>query len=301
MTTTNSSSRFFKSVEPARRRRLSLLLSRLLRGWPYQILLLPYLFAVVFPMIWLGYSSLKTNLELFTSAWALPQAPRWDNYVRAWSKAGISQYFLNSVLVTGFSLVFTLLLGAMIAYALARFSFPGSQLLYSLFVAGMFIPSFIGIIPLFFLMKDLGLLNTRQGLIAVYIATNLPFTIFVLHGFFRTLPSELADAAEVDGCSPIGAFFKVILPLARSGLVVVAIFDFMTIWNEYLYALVLISDAKLRTLPVGLANLYVLSRYNADWTEMLAGLVILMIPTLIVYIFFQNQFREGVTLGAQKG
>jgi len=278
-----------------------LLLSRLLRGWPYQILLLPYLFAVVFPMIWLGYSSLKTNLELFTSAWALPQAPRWDNYVRAWSKAGISQYFLNSVLVTGFSLVFTLLLGAMIAYALARFSFPGSQLLYSLFVAGMFIPSFIGIIPLFFLMKDLGLLNTRQGLIAVYIATNLPFTIFVLHGFFRTLPSELADAAEVDGCSPIGAFFKVILPLARSGLVVVAIFDFMTIWNEYLYALVLISDAKLRTLPVGLANLYVLSRYNADWTEMLAGLVILMIPTLIVYIFFQNQFREGVTLGAQKG
>jgi N-acetylglucosamine transport system permease protein len=252
-------------------------------------------------MIWLGYSSLKTNLELFTSAWALPQAPRWDNYVRAWSKAGISQYFLNSVLVTGFSLVFTLLLGAMIAYALARFSFPGSQLLYSLFVAGMFIPSFIGIIPLFFLMKDLGLLNTRQGLIAVYIATNLPFTIFVLHGFFRTLPSELADAAEVDGCSPIGAFFKVILPLARSGLVVVAIFDFMTIWNEYLYALVLISDAKLRTLPVGLANLYVLSRYNADWTEMLAGLVILMIPTLIVYIFFQNQFREGVTLGAQKG
>jgi N-acetylglucosamine transport system permease protein len=277
------------------------LLSKLMRGWPYQLVLVPYLLVVIFPMVWLVYSSFKTNLELFASSWKLPVVPQWNNYINAWTQAGISKYFFNSVLVTTVSLVSTILLGSMVAYALSRFNFPGSQFLYSFFVAGMFIPPFIGIIPLFFLLHYLRLLNTLQGLMLVYTATNLPFTIFVLYGFFRTLPTELSDAAEVDGCSPIGAFFRVIFPMARSGLLVVGIFDFMTIWNEYLYALVLISDTKLRTLPVGVASLYVLSRYNADWTKMLAGLVILMIPTLIVYLIFQNQFREGITMGARKG
>lgn len=277
------------------------LLSSLSIGWPYQLVLIPYLLAVLFPMVWLIYSSLKTNLELFSGSWKFPAVPQWGNYVNAWTDAGIGKYFSNSVLVTTVSLVLTVLLGSMVAYALAKFSFPGNKFLYSVFVAGMFIPPFISIIPLFFIMDTLGLLNTLRGLVLVYTAANLPFTIFVLYGFFRTLPTEISDAAEVDGCSPIGAFFRIILPMARSGLLVVSIFDFMTIWNEYLYALVLISDDKIRTLPVGVASLYIISRYKADWTKMLAGLVILMIPTLIVYLIFQRQFREGITMGAKKG
>jgi N-acetylglucosamine transport system permease protein len=263
--------------------------------------MVPYLAAVLYPMVWLVISSLKTNRELFTGVWALPQTPQWDNYVRAWERAGISHYFLNSAVVTACSLVGTVVLGAAAAYVLSRFTFPGSQAIYLLFVTGMTVPSFVGVIPLFFLLLDIGLLDTRLGLIAVYVAMNLPFTIFVLYGFFRSLPSELADAAEIDGCSPAGAFLRVMLPLARGGVLAVAIFDFIAIWNEYLYALVLISDPALRTLPLGVANLYVVNRYHADWTALLAGLVIVMIPSFVVYALFQSQFREGVTLGARKG
>jgi N-acetylglucosamine transport system permease protein len=295
--------RYLKSETPQRKESFKLqpMLTKIGRGWPYQLFLFPFLIAVVFPMIWLFYSSLKTNRELFTSVWALPSVPQWDNYVRAWSTAGISEYFINSITVTGFALTATLFLGACAAYVLARYSFPGSHIIYIGFAAGMMIPTFVGIIPLFFLMKDLGLLDSHLGLISVYVATNLPFTVFVLYGFFRTLPSELSDAAEIDGCSPIGVFFRVMLPLARGGIVAVAIFDFISIWNEYLYALVLISNPKLRTLPLGVANLYIVNRYHADWTALLAGLVIVLIPSFLVYTFFQSQFSEGITIGATKG
>jgi len=276
-------------------------ISKIFHGWPYQLIMIPYLVAVVFPLCWLVYSSLKTNRELFTGVWNLPEVPQWENYLRAWEKAGVSQYFSNSLIITSLALLGTVFLGSIAAYALARYPFPGSQVIYLAFIAGMMVPSFVGIIPLFFLMNDLGLLNTRPGLIIVYIAVNLPFTVFVLYGFFRTLPSEFADAAEIDGCTPIGTFFRVMLPMARSGILTVAILDFITIWNEYLYALVLISDQKLRTLPVGVANLYIVNRYHADWTALFAGLVIVMVPCIVVYILFQSQFREGITVGARKG
>lgn len=276
-------------------------LRHLLRGWPFQFLMFPYLIAVLFPIAWLIYSSFKTTREFFTSVWSLPQVPQWDNYVRAWAKAGVSQYFANSVWVTTLSLGGTLLLGAAAAYVLSRFNFRGRQLIYLLFVAGLWIPSIVGLIPLFFLLLDLRLLNSHLGLILVYMASCMPFTVFVLQGFFRTLPSELADAAEVDGCSPIATFFRVMLPLVRGGLITVAIFDFLSIWNEYLYALVFISEPSLRTLPLGVANLYIVNRYHSDWPALLAGVVIVMIPSFLIYALFQSQFREGVTMGARKG
>jgi len=290
-----------KSGWQRERSRLISILGQIIRDWPYQLLMAPYFVAVIYPLFWLICSSLKSNRELFISTWSLPEVLQWGNYARAWRKAGISQYFFNSVLVTGLALTGTIFFGALTAYALARYKFPGSKLIYLFFVAGIMMPMIIGIIPLFFLMKDLGLLNSRVGLILVYVAKNLPFTIFVLHGFFRSPPSELMDAAEVDGCTPIGTFFRVMFPIAREGIIVVAIFDFIAIWNEYMYALVLISDSELRTLPLGVANLYIVGRYHADWTMLLAGLVIVMIPSFVVYIFLQGRFREGITLGAKKG
>jgi len=301
---TESSGPGIQNARPDRQRgrpRQASIRGCVLKGWLYQLLMVPYFVVVVYPVIWLICSSLKSNLELFTDVWSVPKVPQWDNYARAWLEAGISRYFLNSVLVTTVALSGTILLGAAAAYVLARYKFPGSNLVYLVFVAGLMIPASIGIIPLFFLMKDLGLLNSLLGLVVVYLATNLPFTVFVLYGFFRTLPSELSDAAEIDGCSSIGTFFRVMLPLARGGIVIVAIFGFVAIWNEYLYALILLSDPKLRTLPLGVANLNIVGRYHADWTALLAGLVIVMLPSFVAYVLFQRQFREGITLGAQKG
>jgi len=275
--------------------------SRITRGWNYQLVMIPCFLAVVCPMIWLVSSSLKTNLELFTGAWSLPEVPQWHNYTRAWVEAGISQYFFNSALVAAFGVTAATLLAATAAYVLARYRFPGSDLVYLTFTAGLMVPESVGIIPLFFLMKELSLLNSHLGLIIVYAAMNLPFGVFVMYGFFRTLPSELSDAAEIDGCSPFGTFFRVMFPLARGGILIVAIFDFIAIWNEYLYALVLVSEEKLRTLPLGVANLNLVNRYHADWTALLAGLTIVMLPSFILYAIFQSQFREGITLGAQKG
>lgn len=270
------------------------------RGWLYGALV-GYAALVLYPMFWLVAASFKTSREVFTSPWALPAKLQWPNYTEAWREAGIGRYFGNSLLVTLVSLFFILLLSAMAAYALTRFPFRGSHLLFSLFLGGMMFPIFLGIVPLFLLMQKLHLFNTRPGLILVYIAYSLPFTIFVLSGFFRTIPTELLEAARIDGCSHFGAFFRVMLPLAKPGLVTAGIFNFFGLWNEYPLALVLIADDRLRTLPLGLANLYMVQHYETDWGALMAGLVLVMIPTLVVYGLFQRQITEGISVGALKG
>lgn len=256
---------------------------------------------VILPMIWLAYSSFKTDQEIFFEPWALPETLQWTNFERAWVAAHIGQYFINSMKVVIPSLVLTLALSSMTAYILARFRFPGNRALFYTFMAGMLFPIFLALVPLFFLAKELQLLNSFLGLTLVYTAYSLPFTIFFLTGFFKTLPSELHEAALIDGANEYQVFFRVMLPLAQPGLVTMAIFNFLGMWNQYILPLVLMSERDKYVLPQGLSFMLHQQYYKSDWSALFAALTLIMIPTLVVYVIFQNQIQKGVTVGALKG
>lgn len=256
---------------------------------------------VILPLVWLLYSSFKTDQEIFFEPWALPQTLQWGNFERAWVAVHIGQYFLNSMKVVIPSLALTLTLASMTSYVLARFQFFGNRALFYLFMAGMLFPIFLALVPLFFLAKDLQLLNTFRGLTLVYTAYSLPFTIFFLTGFFKTLPSELHEAALIDGANEYQVFFRVMLPLAQPGLVTMAIFNFLGMWNQFILPLVLMTERENYVLPQGLSFILHQQYYKTDWSALFAALSIIMIPTLLVYAVFQNQIQKGVTVGALKG
>ncbi|MEO0249798.1 MAG: carbohydrate ABC transporter permease [candidate division WOR-3 bacterium] len=297
------------------------------------LLLLTYLGMVVFPMLWVFYSSAKSTQEIYRNPFGLPQAftsPSAEtlstpvlNYEKAWIGSRFSRYFLNSLKVVSISLALILLLGSMAAYVLARFDFWGRGLVYYLFLSGLLIPMQLILIPLFFQFSEwsekltrllrppvqalgLGHLtisfhDSHAGLILIYVAASLPFTVFVLTAFFRTLPGELREAAMIDGASEYRIFFSVMMPLGKPGLVTVAIFNFLGLWNEYLFGLVFLNSDPLKTLPLGLASLSMQAQYKSDFGLLFAGLVITMLPTLLVYIFLQERLTRGITLGALKG
>ncbi len=256
---------------------------------------------VIFPMIWVVISSFKTSQEIFFSPWGLPAAPQWNNFVRAWSDANIGRYFFNTMVVLIPSIFFTLLLSAMAGYVLARFSFPGNRAIFFLFTGGMLFPVILALVPLFFLLQSIALLDTHTGLILVYVAYSLPFTIFFMTGFFRTLPSELLEAAVIDGASQYQLFFRIVIPLAKNGLVSMGIFNFLGQWNQYILPLVLLTSSSKYVLSQGLAFLQHQQRYQSDWSGLFAAVTMVMLPTLIVYAIFQNQIQRGLTVGALKG
>jgi N-acetylglucosamine transport system permease protein len=266
-----------------------------------QVALWFFFLSVIFPMVWTLLTSLKTSRELYASPWALPAAPQWDNYVRAWNRMNVGTYIFNSVKVAGISLFLIMMIGAMIAYALARYEFPGSKFVYFYFLSAMMIPGWLGFIPAWFLLRDLGILGTHFGLIITYTSNSLPFTVFFLYAFFKTLPRELEESAIMDGASLYTVYFSIMLPLAKSGLLTIAIFNFLGVWNEYFWALVTISQDRLKTLPLGMANLLQIAQYATDWGAMFAGFIIMLVPTFTVYAIFQNRLTEGITVGALKG
>jgi len=278
-------------------------LSQHIKGFLLYLSLVVYLAVVVYPMVWLLLSSVRKSEELFTSEspWTLPKHLYLQNFGKAWREGRFSGYFLNSVLVTAGSLILVTAAATMAAYVLGRFRFRLNRPILFYFLAGMTFPAQLALIPLFFLMLRLHLLNTYLGLILIYTGASLPFTIFVLTGFFSTLPSELHDAAAIDGCSEFAVFWRIMLPLARPGLITVTIFNFLGIWNEYLYALVFITDENLRTLPLGLANLAINKQYDTDLGALFAGVVIVMVPALIVYNLLQRYLTQGLQTGALKG
>jgi N-acetylglucosamine transport system permease protein len=256
---------------------------------------------VIFPMIWLVYSSFKTDREIFFQPWALPEVMQWNNFERAWVEVNIGQYFVNSLRVVIPGVILTLIVSAMAAYILARFKFPGNRAIFYLFLAGLLFPIFMALVPLFFLARDLGLLNTIHGLVLVYAAYSLPFTIFFMTGFFKTLPSELHEAALIDGANEYQVFFRVMLPLAQPGLVTMGIFNFLGQWNQFILPLVLMTDKNLYVLPQGLSFMLHQQYYQSDWSALFAAVTIIMIPTLVIYVIFQNRIQKGVTVGALKG
>ena len=255
---------------------------------------------IVLPLGWVLLASLKTGHEIASSPWGLPAAPQWGNYARAWREAGIGGYFLNSLAVTLASLALLLPIGAMAAYVLAKHPFRGSRAVFGGFLGGMMFPNLLVIVPLFLLMKGMSLYDTKVGLVAVYVAYSLSFTIFVLTGFFQTLPDELGEAAALDGASHAGTFWRVMLPLARPGVLVVAIFNAIGLWNEYPLAKVLIASEANTTLPLGLDRLTTTQHYQSDWGALFAALVIVMAPVLALYWPFRDRIAETMVAGAVK-
>ena len=280
------------------------------------LLLCAYFVLVVFPIFWLFYSSLKADRDIFLHPFQLPAFPlHWDNFSHAWTGAHFRDFFLNSVIVTCITVAVTTFLAAMTAYAVSRFEFPLSKPILFYFLAGLMIPLQLAIVPLFFQMKQMDMLNSRAGLSLVYLAFGFPFSVFILAGFFKTLPSSLHESALLDGASELQAFWHVMLPLARPGLLTVAIFLFLGNWNEFFVAFITMSGrqppdavqgfarfvAEPRTLPLGLANITIVSNYRSDWGMAFAGLVLMMLPTLLAYIFLQKHLTRGITAGAIKG
>ena len=266
-----------------------------------QILLVFWAIAVIFPFVWMVITALKSDPEILSSPWTLPANLQWDNFTRAWTQARIGTFFINTLIVLAGSLTGTLLVSSMAAYVLARFSFPGRQLIFYGFIAGLMFPVFLALVPLYFLVNDLNLLATYQGLILVYIAYSLPFTIFFLTAFFKTLPVELGEAAILDGASQYQIFFQIMMPLARPGLIAMGIFNFLGQWNHFLLPLVLMPDENKYLLSQGLYFLAVQQGYQNDYGALFAAMVITMVPTLIIYVLFQRRLESGLTAGALKG
>ncbi|MEO6714074.1 MAG: carbohydrate ABC transporter permease [Mycobacteriales bacterium] len=266
-----------------------------------QIALALWALMIIIPILWVFLAAFKNTTEIFSSPWTMPAELRWENFSRAWTKSRAGTYFLNSVIVVSFSTFGTMLFGSMAAYVLSRYEFRGRKFFYLLFVAGLAFPTFLAIVPLFFVVKSLGMLNTYHGLILVYIAYSLPFTVFFLSAFFRTLPTSVAEAGILDGCSHTSLFFRIMLPMAKPGLISVAIFNIIGQWAQYLLPLVLVGGAQDKwVLTQGIAQISVSAGYQADWSGLFAALTIAILPMIFVYAIFQRQIQSGLTAGAVK-
>ena len=263
--------------------------------------LLVFVLAGVFlvPLGLLLVTSVKSKNEIFANPLALPEQIQFQNYMNAWTTGGFDQYFMNSVLVVGISLVCILILSSLAAYALVQFDFPASNFMLVFFLAGFMIPPQVLLVPLYTIMNALNLLNTYYSLIFAYIAFGLPFSVFLLRQFFVTIPDTYAEAARMDGCNEFQVFYRVYLPLSLPALAAVAIYQFVFLWNEFLYAIIFITDDAKRTLPAGLMAFQ--GQYAGDWAQLAAGIVIAVTPTVIFFLIFQRQFMRGISMGATKG
>jgi raffinose/stachyose/melibiose transport system permease protein len=251
------------------------------------------------PLLWMLSVSLKDNAELMSSPFSIPTVFHWNNFAEAWNLGKLGIALLNSVLVCGVTLIVSLFFGSMAAFAIARMRWKLSDLTHTFFLIGMMVPVHCILIPLFVRFAKLGLTNSRFGLMLPYITFSLPMTIFLLTSFFKSLPGELFESAAIDGCGIYRCFFKIALPLCRTGFFVSGLMTFINNWNELLLAMVFISDPNRKTLPVTLT--YFVGPYATNYVQMFAAIIIAIAPTIIVYCMFSNQIVEGLTTGAVKG
>ena len=265
------------------------------------ILILASIISVV-PLLWILSTSLKPAAQIFdTQIRFIPLTPTVENYRFLFTMKNhiFFTWLRNSVLIAVSTTVLGLFLATTAAYALSRFRFPGHRAsLFSFLLIQMF-PGALLIAPLYQLMRAYGLLNTWYGLVLAYATTALPFCVWMLKGFFDTIPIEIEEAARVDGLSPIGSFYRIVLPLSLPGLVVTAFYSFITAWNEFMYAMTFMSKEKLYTLPVGMGTF--VNQFQSDWQYLAAGAVVITIPVIIFFFFAQKYLVAGLTAGGTKG
>lgn len=263
---------------------------------PYVILGLWAIFVGV-PILWMAMSALKTRQEIFADPFGLPADPQWGNFGEAW-EAGVGGFLLNSVIVTSASVALILLTSSLAAYALARQRFLGRTAIYAILIASFAIPLHSVLVPLYELLQDIHLLNTLPGLIAPYTAFAIPFSVLLMYGYFVDFPQDLEDAARVDGASTMRLFWGIVIPVVRPGLVTVAIFQAVFIWNEFLLALIIVTDNELQTLPLGLSTFQ--GQFSSNLPLIFASLSIATVPLLLIYVVLQRQFTESLA-GFAKG
>jgi len=263
-----------------------------------QIILVTSTVVMLAPIIIMVFSAFKSTPEIFKSPFGIPDFTNIGNFTKIWTQTNFVRYLLNSFIVTGASMALILTLGTMAAYAIARYEFFGATFILMFFLAGLTLPLKLAIIPLFMLMRDLGVLNTQLSLILVYTAMGLPSTVFIMTGFIRTLPNELEDAARMDGASEARIMWSIMLPLVRPAMVIAGIQNVVPIWNDFFFPLVFIQNDDLKTLPQGLTTF--MGEYTTDWGALFAGLTLSAAPIIVFYIILSRQFISGMTSGAIK-
>lgn len=265
--------------------------------WLIYAILLVFLVAILYPLFWMIMTGFKTNEELFGNSWGLPGALRFDNFVDAWNQ-GVVRYILNSLIVTVASVITTVSLSALAAYALTRLRVPFANPIALAILGGMMLSPTVALIPLFRLIQALGIFNTYWALIVLYTAFRIPFTVFLIRAYMVTISREMEDAAVVDGANSLQIFWLVIVPLSRPILVSAALLNALFAWNEFMFALVFISNQDLKTLPVGLLDLQ--SRFLTNYPVMFAALSIAALPMIVIFVLSQRQFIRGLAEGYGK-
>ena len=268
---------------------------------------------IIVPVAWVFLASIKQNSEFYGNPWAMPAGFYWQNFYEAWTAASMGSYMLNSVIVTALALALLLVVALPAAYCISRFKFRGQKILHTAFMAGLFINVNYIVVPIFLMMRDWDswinyffgktiFLNNLFMLALVYAATALPFTIYLLSGYFATLPHDFEEAAYIDGAGYGQTMIRVIFPMAQPSIITIILFNFLSFWNEYIISMTLMSSATgQKTLPVGLLNLMQASQSKAEFGRMYAGLVLVMLPTLILYMCVQKKLTQGMTVGGLKG
>lgn len=271
-----------------------------LAGGASQTVLVAGTVLVVLPFLWTIMSSFKTSNEILASPFTLPNRLHIENYANAWTHAGIGTFFVNTLIVVGGALVITMLLGSMCAYFLTRFRFIGNRAIYLLMVAGLTFPIFLAIVPLFFILKSVGLLGTLPGLAVTYSAFALPFTVFFLVPSFRALPTSVTEAAAIDGAGEWRTFFSIMVPMAAPSLSTIAILNFVGLWNQFLLPVALNADQRRYVLTQGMAAFASQAGYSIDFGALFAAVVITVLPVLIVYLVFQRALGGSISVGTDK-
>lgn len=268
---------------------------------PAYIPLVLWLLFCVFTVGWLFFASLSTTREIYSGN-LLQSGLHFENYVKAWVNNDIARYFMNSAIYASVSCVFIILIAAPAAYVIAKRTFRFKGLVKSLFVIGMSIPSIMLVIPMYSVLVRLGMVGHMYTMIMLYVAMAIPYTVYFLISFFSSVPSALEEAALIDGCTPYKAFWKVMFPMAQPGIITVTIFNFLGVWNEYFMSLIFgNSDSSVRSLAVGLQNMINSMRFTGDYAGLYAAIIIVFMPTFIIYLFLSDKIIAGVTGGAVKG
>lgn len=259
-----------------------------------------YLIGLVFllPFIWIISLSLRSKQDVF-SALFFTRDLHFENYVTTWTRFNFGVHFINSVIVSFISVFIILTIGSFAAYAFSRLKYRGSEVVFYLILLGMMIPPAAIVIPLFLIIKNMGLYNTHIALVLSYVAFGLPIAVLVFRGFFSSVPAELIDAARIDGMHELGTFLRIIIPLSTPAFATVTVFSFMQSWNEFLLALILLKDKKLYTIPVAMASL--VGQWDSPWQLIAAGVMIAIVPIFIGYLLIQDLYVKGLTAGALKG
>lgn len=254
---------------------------------------------IVLPIAWAALSGFRDNGQLFEAPLGLPDPWRPGNYIDIITSGSFWQQVYNSVVIGLLTTALTVFLGAMAAFIFARFSFRGREVVFTVFTLGLLFPVAVAILPLYLMIRQLGLLSNLWGVIIPQVAFGLPITILILRGFFRNVPAELEDAASIDGCSPIGFFWRVLLPISRPALATVGVLAIVGSWNAFFLPLIVLFEPDTWTLPIGVTQFS--SQYSTDTARILAYLTLSMIPALVFYIFAERQLTGGLTAGSVKG